>query len=71
MHQSNLAREAGRDTIDDAIKKKELIKLFTDGILVGLSDTTSHGDRPANARPGWYSKCSVTAKPTYCASPTT
>jgi transposase len=49
MHQSNLAREAGRDTIDDAIKHK-LIKLFKDGVLVGLSDTTSHGDRPGERK---------------------
>ena len=49
MHQANLAREAGRDTIDDAVKNK-LIKLFTDGVLVGLSDTTSHGDRPGERK---------------------
>ena len=49
MHQSNLAREAGRDTLDDAIKNK-LIKLFKDGVLVGLSDTTSHGDRPGERK---------------------
>ncbi len=49
IHQSNLAREAGRDTIDDAIKN-ELIKLFKDGVLVGLSDTTSHGDRPGERK---------------------
>jgi hypothetical protein len=49
MHESNLAREAGRDTIDDAIKN-ELIKLFKDGVLVGLSDTTSHGDRPGERK---------------------
>jgi transposase len=30
MHQANLAREAGRTTIDDAVKNK-LIKLFKDG----------------------------------------
>ena len=49
MHQSNLAREAGRDTLDDAIKNK-LIKLFKDGVLVGLSDTTSHADRPGERK---------------------
>jgi Transposase IS66 family. len=49
MHQSNLAREAGRDSIDDAIKNR-LIKLFRDGVLVGLSDTTSHGDRPGERK---------------------
>lgn len=49
MNEANLAREAGRDTIDDAIKNK-LIKLFKDGVLVGLSDTTSHGDRPGERK---------------------
>jgi transposase len=49
MHQANLAREAGRATIDDDIKNK-LIKLFKDGVLVGLSDTTSHGDRPGQRK---------------------
>jgi transposase len=49
MHEANLAREAGRDTIDDAIKNK-LITLFKDGVLVGLSDTTSHGDRPGERK---------------------
>src|SRR3954454_4314255 len=49
MHQANLAREAGRDTLDDAVKNK-LIKLFKDGVLVGLSDTTSRGDRPGERK---------------------
>ena len=49
MHQANLAREAGRAAIDDAVKNK-LIKLFTDGVQVGLSDTTSHGDRPGERK---------------------
>jgi transposase len=49
MHEANLAREAGRDSIDDAIKN-ELITRFKDGVLVGLSDTTSHGDRPGERK---------------------
>jgi transposase len=49
MHQANLAREAGRDSIDEAIKNK-LITLFKDGVLVGLSDTTSHGERPGERK---------------------
>lgn len=49
MHQANLARDTGRDSIDDAIKNK-LITLFKDGVLVGLSDTTSHGDRPGERK---------------------
>jgi hypothetical protein len=49
IHETNLARDAGRDTIDDTIKNK-LIKRFKDGVLVGLSDTTSHGDRPGERK---------------------
>jgi transposase len=49
IDQANLARDAGRDTIDDAVRSK-LIKLFKDGVLVGLSDTTSHGDRPGERK---------------------
>ena len=49
MHEANLARQAGCDTIDDAIKNN-LITLFKDGVLVGLSDTTSHGDRPGERK---------------------
>jgi transposase len=49
IHQANLARDAGRDTIEATIKNK-LIKQFTDGVLVGLSDTTSHGDRPGQRK---------------------
>jgi transposase len=49
MHQANLARDAGRAAIDDAVKNK-LIKLFKDGVKVGLSDTTSHGDRPGERK---------------------
>ena len=49
IEQANLARDAGRASIDDAVKNK-LIKLFSDGVLVGLSDTTSHGDRPGERK---------------------
>jgi transposase len=49
IHQANLARDAGRDTIEATIKNK-LIKQFTDGVLVGLSNTTSHGDRPGQRK---------------------
>ena len=49
IHQANLARDAGRDTIEATIKNK-LIKQFTDGVLVGLSDTTSHGHRPGQRK---------------------
>jgi transposase len=49
IDQANLARDAGRASIDDAVKNK-LIKLFSDGVLVGLSATTSHGDRPGERK---------------------
>jgi hypothetical protein len=49
IHQANLARDAGSDTLD-AVLRDTLIKQFTDGVLVGLSDTTSHGDRPGERK---------------------
>ena len=49
QHHANLAREAGRDGIDPAVRDT-LIKEFTDGVKVGLSDTTSHGDRGPGER---------------------
>jgi transposase len=41
IHQANLARDAIEDTVRD-----KLITQFPEGVKVGLSDTTSHGDRP-------------------------
>ncbi|MDT7713967.1 MAG: transposase [Pseudonocardiales bacterium] len=49
IHQANLARDAGRDTIEPSVGDK-LIKLFTDGVKVGLSDTTSHDNRPGKRK---------------------
>jgi transposase len=49
IHQANLARHAGRDAIDEHIKNT-LIKQFTDGVRVGLSATTSHGNRPGERK---------------------
>ncbi|HEX8934065.1 MAG TPA: IS66 family transposase [Pseudonocardiaceae bacterium] len=49
IHQANLARGAGRDTIAAAVRD-ELIKQFTNGVLVGLSDTTSPGGRPGERK---------------------
>jgi transposase len=49
IHQANLARQTGRDAIDAQIKNM-LIKRFTDGVKVGLSDTTSHGNRPGERK---------------------
>ncbi|MCA1675594.1 MAG: transposase, partial [Actinobacteria bacterium] len=40
IHQANLAREAGHDTIPTSVRD-ELITRFRHGVLVGLSDTTT------------------------------
>lgn len=45
IHAANLAREAGHDQIDPDERAKHL-HLLRHGVLVGLSATTSHGDRP-------------------------
>ena len=50
IHQANLARDAGDDAIDPRDLSDTLIKLFRHGVLVGLSDTTSHGDRPGERK---------------------
>jgi hypothetical protein len=49
IHQANLARDTSRDTIEPSVGDK-LIKLFTDGVKVGLSDTTNHGNRPGERK---------------------
>lgn len=49
IHQTNLARDAGRDSIDPAVRNK-LIKEFDDGVKVGLSDTLNHGGQPGERK---------------------
>lgn len=49
IHHANLARDTGRDAIEPDLKD-ELITQFTDGVLVGLSDTTSHGNQPGQRK---------------------
>jgi len=49
IHHANLAREEGRDAIEAGVRD-ELITRFRHGVLVGLSDTTSHGDRPGERK---------------------
>jgi hypothetical protein len=49
IHQANLARDRGADTIPED-DKAELINRFRHGVLVGLSDTLSHGDRPGERK---------------------
>jgi transposase len=49
IHQANLAREQGSSTIPSTITDP-LYQLFRDGVLVGLSATTSHGTRPGERK---------------------
>jgi transposase len=49
IHEANLARDTGRDRIDAEVKAA-LTQRLRDGMLVGLSDTTSHGDRPGERK---------------------
>jgi transposase len=49
IHQANLARQAGHDSID-AAEREQLIKHFTDGVRVGLSKTTGHSERPGERK---------------------
>ncbi|MCA1681742.1 MAG: transposase, partial [Actinobacteria bacterium] len=49
IHQANLAREAGHDTIPETVHD-ELVTRLRQGVLVGLADTTSHGTRPGERK---------------------
>ncbi len=49
IHQANLARAEGRDTIEPNVRD-ELIKQFRHGVLCGLSDTTRHGTKPGERK---------------------
>jgi transposase len=49
IHQANLAREQGLPAIDADIRD-ELLTRLRSGMLVGLSDTTSHGTRPGERK---------------------
>ncbi|MGH3864888.1 MAG: IS66 family transposase [Pseudonocardiaceae bacterium] len=49
IHHANLAREQNLPTIDADIRDA-LLRRFRDGMLVGLSDTTSHGTRPGQRK---------------------
>ncbi len=49
IHEANLARDQGLETIPAAVKN-ELITRFRDGVLVGLSATTTHGTRPGERK---------------------
>lgn len=49
IHEANLARNTGRDAIEETVRNK-LITQFRDEVKVGLSDTTSHGNRPGERK---------------------
>jgi transposase len=49
IHQANLTRDQNLDAIPAAVKN-ELITRFCDGVLVGLSATTTHGTRPGQRK---------------------
>lgn len=49
IHHANLARDHGLDAIDTTTRET-LLKRFRHGVLAGLSDTTSHGDRPGESK---------------------
>lgn len=51
IHEANQARRAGRGAIDTEVKNT-LITRFRHGVLVGLSDTTGHGNRPGERKAG-------------------
>lgn len=49
IHHANLARAGGEEQVDPDIRA-ELVKTLRHGVLIGLSDTTSHGTRPGEAK---------------------
>jgi transposase len=49
IHETNLARDQRLEAIPAAVKN-ELITRFCDGVLVGLSATTTHGTRPGERK---------------------
>jgi hypothetical protein len=49
IHEANLARDHGHDSIADDIAAA-LLSRFRHGVLVGLSDTLSRGDRPGESK---------------------
>jgi transposase len=56
IHHANLARAAGHDAIDATVKD-ELVWRFRQGVLVGLSATSSHGDRPGERKARLLLEC--------------
>jgi hypothetical protein len=49
IHNANLARTKDEDRVDPKVRA-ELVNTLRHGVLAGLSDTTSHGTRPGEAK---------------------
>ena len=49
IHATNLARQGGHDQIDPD-ERADLLHSLRHGMLTGLSETTSHGDRPGERK---------------------
>ncbi|MFV2013462.1 MULTISPECIES: IS66 family transposase [unclassified Micromonospora] len=49
IHQANLARDAGATTIEQTVTD-DLVRLFRQGVLVGLKATDAHGSRPGERK---------------------
>jgi transposase len=49
IHATNLARDHDDPTID-AATRDDLLRLFRNAVIVGLSQTTSHGNRPGERK---------------------
>jgi hypothetical protein len=56
IHATNLARAQGHRSIDPAVAQP-LIRLFRDGVRVGLSHTTGHGKRPGERKTRLLLEC--------------
>jgi hypothetical protein len=49
IHATNLARDTGADALDPDVRAR-LLQSLRHGVLAGLSDTTSRGNRPGEAK---------------------
>ena len=56
IHEANLARRAGQPAIEATVKDALLYR-FRQGVLVGLSDTASHGKRPGERKARLLLEC--------------
>jgi transposase len=64
---ANLAREQGLSAIAGDVRDT-LLRRLRDGMLVGMSDTTSHGTRPGERKARLLLEVLRAARATCCAS---